>query len=1006
VTASLGKQNTGRNLIAVILVAVMFLSSTFTAVAWSDFTQSKTNVFRGTVAKTAVTLHKYEMNNEGTISAIPVRGAEFELYMLNTDGTDKKIGGTYVTNNSGKITVEKLNSGRFKFVETKPGYGYDYVLDDSGNPITEYSFTVTADDSLGQAMVEVDAYNRRLTSSLEVKKTVEGTGADLTKLFEFEISLSDGNLYKYKINGTGDLKTLDSGKFYLKHGECAVFEGLPVGVYYQIVETPDPQYFTQSTNNQGTIRSEEKSNAGFKNTYIGADTGRLEIKKTVSGDGAETDRAFEFKVTFSVPGTYSYKNDGTGEFISFTNGGTLNLKHNQTAVFEDVPVDVSYTVVETSDNMDGYTASVKDMSGKIIPGTVQAVFDNHKDNLSPKPGSLEIRKTISGAGASAVKEFNFTVTFGGAQSVGKPFPYTINGMLAGTVTDSGVIKLKGGDAAVFNEIPAGVTYNAVEDSYTPDGYIASLTQQSGTIPEGCRAYVAFNNHKEPDLPKTKITVKKIVEGESPEDREFRFSFVKNDGEPLRFSLKAGNEKSFELNIGDTYRVTEDDPFQYGYIQTSAINGTGTAANNEIKITIINKYIGTIWKTIQGEKEWELDEAPDTVIPDSITVLLKNGNDIVETKTVIPNEQGEWLFSFIAQKYDDNGREINYMLGEIPIPGFEITISNDIITNTYVGKKTVTVNKVWNDNNNPARPKEIKVQLYKNDVPEGDPIMLHSDNNWKYTWSELSVAPEWTVDEVDVPEGYSKTLAGSEQTGFIITNSRSGEAGEITINGSKTWNHGENPTPNHPVSINVYVKNGDAVVASDTITGDNHWSWNFKLPKYDEENKLIVYTIDEDPVRGYSKAVDGYDLINTWIPVSDDISGEDTVIISGIKTWNYNGAPENDRPDSIIVYVKKGNKIVTEKTVTAADYWCYSFVLPKFEYDGVTPIRYSIDEANVPHYRHQADGYDLINTYESPDYPGDSPKTGDDSNLWQWIMFLIAGASISIAFAGKKRKTQR
>ena len=999
------KRNIFRNFTAAVLAIITFLLSTFTISAWSDFTQSKTNVFRGTVAKTMVTLHKYEMNNEGVITQVPIRGAEFELYMINAGETLKKIGGTYSTNDSGKITVEKLSSGRFVFLETKPGYGYDYVLDASGNPIKEYNFTITADDSLGQAMVEVDAYNRRLTSSLEIRKTVDGIGGDLTKPFEFKISFSDGNSYKYTINGTGAVKSTDSGKFYLKHGEYAVFDELPVGVHYQVIETPNPQYFTQSTNNQGSIMAEEKSTAEFTNTHTGADVGELEIEKTVSGDGAETGRAFEFKVTFGIPGAYQYKLNGMGESIPFTNGGVLNLKHNQTALFENIPEGVSYTVVETSANTGGYTASVKDMSGKIIAGTTQAVFNNHKDDDSPSPGSLEIRKTISGAGANAAKEFNFMVTFSGAETAGKPFAYTVNGTLAGTITDSGVVTLKGGDVAVFAEIPAGVTYNVVEDDYISDGYIPSLTQQSGTIPESCRAYAAFNNHKEPEPEKTKITVKKIVEGETLENREFWFNFAKNNETAIRFSLKSGDEKSFELNIGDTYQITEDDPFQYGYIQTSAINGTGTAAGQEIKVTITNTYIGTIWKTIQGEKIWALDGSPDTVIPGSIVVLLKNGNEIIESKTVIPNEQGEWSFNFIAPKYDDDKKEINYTLGEIPIPGFETTISDNIITNTYIGKKNVSVHKVWNDNNNPARPTEIQVQLYKNNVPEGNPITLNDGNNWKHTWAELAVTPTWTVDEVNVPEGYSKDIAGSESTGFIITNrSNSDEVEETTINGVKTWNHGDNPVVNHPSSIKVYVKNGNSIVASDIITGDSHWSWNFRLPKYDAENNLITYTVDEEPLAGYNKAVKGYDLINTWIP-ADYASGNDTVIISGIKTWNYTRAPENDRPDSITVYVKKGAKTVAEKTVTAANYWQYSFALPKFEDDGVTPIQYSIGEGNVPHYKHQVDGYNLINTYEDQNYPGDSPNTGDASKPWLWVLLLISSALmlITAAFLGVKKR---
>ena len=423
-------------------------------------------------------------------------------------------------------------------------------------------------------------------------------------------------------------------------------------------------------------------------------------------------------------------------------------------------------------------------------------------------------------------------------------------------------------------------------------------------------------------------------------------------------------------------------------KTNAFGGTIA------KTAATNTDIGTIWETFEGEKEWELGDAPSTVVPDSIDVLLKNGNTVVETKKVTPNEYGEWLFSFLAPKYDGDGNEINYFFGEIPIPGFEITISNNFITNTYTGKRNVTVNKIWDDNNNPDRPSEISVQLYKNNEIDGNPITLNEDNNWTHTWFDLSIAYVWTVDESEVPGGYSKTVSGSEDTGFVITNTKQSAIEETVISGVKTWHHGNNPVANHPGSIKVHVKNGTSIVATADITSANHWSWTFRLPKYDAQNKLISYTVDEDPIPGYSKQINGYNLVNTWIP-GGDILDDNTVLISGIKTWNHNGAPENSRPNNIVVYVKKGNVIIAEKTVSGADYWKYSFALPKFEDDGVTLIRYSIDEANVPRYRHQLDGYNLINTYESEDYPGDIPKTGDNKKLWLWMVVFIVSTSMLI-----------
>lgn len=83
--------------------------------------------------------------------------------------------------------------------------------------------------------------------------------------------------------------------------------------------------------------------------------------------------------------------------------------------------------------------------------------------------------------------------------------------------------------------------------------------------------------------------------------------------------------------------------------------------------------------------------------------------------------------------------------------------------------TVTVNKVWEDNNNTTnRPYFVKVQLYKDGVPFGDPIVLNEENNWQYTWKNLGENAKWTVDELDVPENYKKSIENEGNT-FTITN---------------------------------------------------------------------------------------------------------------------------------------------------------------------------------------------------------------------------------------------
>lgn len=115
------------------------------------------------------------------------------------------------------------------------------------------------------------------------------------------------------------------------------------------------------------------------------------------------------------------------------------------------------------------------------------------------------------------------------------------------------------------------------------------------------------------------------------------------------------------------------------------------------------------------------------------------------------------FGFEEAKY-----KTNEFIGRFEKPTIDETI-------------TVSVSKVWV----PAtgHPESIKVQLYKNSMPEGSPITLDAGNNWSYEWTKLSNNDKWTVDEIDVAQEYSKTITGNAKDGFVITNTQQEEPQE-------------------------------------------------------------------------------------------------------------------------------------------------------------------------------------------------------------------------------------
>ena len=134
----------------------------------------------------------------------------------------------------------------------------------------------------------------------------------------------------------------------------------------------------------------ETKSDSFNNTYS---AGKLSVSKTVTGNlGDRDNKYFEFKVKFTKPEGKNLKSDITyqtkvGEMdttISESNWGsdgtvevTIQLKHDQTITFTNIPYGVTYEVTETA--AEGYTTTATGDTGKIENATQTAAFTNNKD---------------------------------------------------------------------------------------------------------------------------------------------------------------------------------------------------------------------------------------------------------------------------------------------------------------------------------------------------------------------------------------------------------------------------------------------------------------------------------------------------------------------------------------------------------------------------------------------------------------------------------------------------
>jgi len=225
---------------------------------------------------------------------------------------------------------------------------------------------------------------------------------------------------------------------------------------------------------------------------------------------------------------------------------------------------------------------------------------------------------------------------------------------------------------------------------------------------------------------------------------------------------------------------------------------------------------------------------------------------------------------------------------------------------------------------------------------------------------------------------------------------------MNVAGTKTWEHGANPISERPEFITVHVMDGETRVVTAVVSEADHWMWAFTLPRTRDDGSEIIYTIAEEPVAGYETIVNGFNITNRHESVGQR---PDHVLLEGQKTWDFGNDPENRRPQSITVLVKDGDRVVARVTTSANDNWRWSAFVPRYDADG-NVIQYTIGEENVPRYTLTVNGYNLHNRFVSPTFPGDSPKTYDDSNIVLWsIVALASFLTLLVVLVIRRKKSK-
>ena len=373
-----------------------------------------------------------------------------------------------------------------------------------------------------------------------------------------------------------------------------------------------------------SYNSDKKKNIyiTLTNKKLPTATGNLIVSKDVNGNKGDTNKDFHFTVTLSD----SYINGTYGD-MTFKNGvATFTLKDNESLTATSLPTGISYKVIEQEANQDGYITTSTGTTGEIEKDvTSKAEFINTKNEY----GSLTVSKDVNGNKGDTNKDFHFTVTLSDT---------SINGTFGDMTFKDGVatFTLKDNESLTATSLPTGITYKVIEQEANQDGYITTSTGTTGEIQKNATSKAEFINTKNEY---GSLTVSKDVNGNKGDtNKDFHFTVTLSDTSingtfgdmtfkdgVATFTLK-DNESltATSLPTGITYKVTEQEANQDGYVTTST-NDKGYILNNQnIKVDFINTKEVKLQSSNQTPLKNDRQSQPQTDDDSALMVYMSLG----------------------------------------------------------------------------------------------------------------------------------------------------------------------------------------------------------------------------------------------------------------------------------------------------------------------------------------------------------------------------------------------
>jgi len=706
------------------------------------------------------------------------RPAEITIRLMQGEGDAKApVDGKVITKSSEEDSWTDTFTGLPKFAADG---NTPIVYSVEEDHIPAYTVTVNGSAQNGFTVTNTRIDPGSASWTLDVKKTLDGAPVGG---FSFLMEDKDGNqLDRVTVADTGEAsfkpfvydspEDLGEHSYYIFEDVTDVDfsaigcgEGVTVldaidfdeSVYNAVITVSEDADGVYYVSNVTVTKDGQPWNKDEPQTFANAiNRGSLTVAKKSGGNAVDRDDEFSFRVML-LNSTYTGEYDG----LTFVGGKseTFTLKTGQSRTIDGLPIGTHYKVEETDSK--GYLSSMYEGSqseGFIVaepkekentvtfynykhnPGDGQAIFMGTKELKGGKlnDGQFSFALEENGNVIQVVENQNGTIIF-------KRIAYSTNKSTHNTYYG-------------FNKVINAGTHNYY--SLNPTNDIYKLDDVATNSIYTYEDVSTVNTH-------IYYAYERIV-GMPPD--------VIYDGHVFRIKVDV--------------RTTEDGdcivsaPIYTRHANLSAAyDNVGGESVNSISFVNQQTYDLKVTKMISGNKASADDEF-------SIKVDLKDAD--------IDGAYGEMTFidgvAVVKLKGGQSATAYNlpygtaYEVTELNSGNYDVSYTNKtgnltadqevVVTNTWNDEGggggggggttvNVSVKKVWVLDNGGTKTDSVNVALYR-DGKVHKTATLSETNGWSYTWEELSDSYDWSVDETDVPDGFTKSVSSSGNR-FTITN---------------------------------------------------------------------------------------------------------------------------------------------------------------------------------------------------------------------------------------------